>query len=148
MNIQDIKQHMEPVTMELGNKERTFQFDMNAFAELEKRFGTIDAAMDRLMSGKIGDVRTILWAALIHEEIAEMDDVTGEPIKYNITPFNIGQWVKTPAMMQEASKKLAAAMGNDMPAPENLPEEVKAQMLAKGIDADALGTETKNAPTA
>lgn len=148
MNVTDVKQHSDQVTMLLDGKERVFQFDMNAFAELEKRFGTINQAMDSLMSGKIGDVRVILWAALIHDEVEKFDELTGEPISYKITPYDIGKWIKTPKMMQEASAKLAATMGQDMPSPENLPEEVKAQMLAKGIDVESLGEEAKNVPTA
>jgi hypothetical protein len=137
-NVKDVRQHMEPVKMFLGGRERVFQFDMNAFAELEKMFGSIDNAMDQLAKGRISDVKKILWAALIHDEVAEFDEDTGEPIKYNITPYQVGSWLKNPAMIQEASQKLAAAMGAGMPDPEKLPENVKAQLAAKGIDVHEL----------
>ena len=133
-NVKDVRQHMEPVKMFLGGKERTFQFDMNAFAELENMFGSVDKAMDQLAQGRIGDIRKILWAALIHEEVAGFDEVTGEPTGYNITPYDVGRWLKNPAMIQEASQKLAMAMGTGMPNPEDLPETVKAKLAEKGID--------------
>lgn len=132
-NVKNVRQHMDPVTMELGGKLRTLQFDMNAFAELEKRFGSIDKAMEHLAQGRITDIRTILWVGLIHEEVAEFDNDTGEPIKYNITPYQVGSWIKNPMMLQEVSEKLAKAMSDGMPDPENLPQEVKKQLEDKGI---------------
>ena len=43
---QDLK--LQPVQVELGGKVRTIKFDLNAYAELETRFGSIQAAMDSL----------------------------------------------------------------------------------------------------
>jgi hypothetical protein len=127
--VKDVKQHMEPVTMELGGKVWTLQFDMNAFAELEKRFNTIEEAMEQLAASKISDIKIILWTALIHEAVEEFDEETGEPIKYSITPYNVGSWIKSPAMLQQVSEKLGEAMSAGMPDPEDLPDNVK-QMLA------------------
>ena len=67
----------QPVTMELGGRERVIRFDMNAYAELENRFGSIEKAMDQLQQGKMVDIRMILWVGLIHEE-AVIDEETGE----------------------------------------------------------------------
>lgn len=106
-------------TMQLGGKKRIMQFDLNSFAELENRYGTIAAAMEKLQGGRMDDVRTILWAALIHEEVI-LDPVTGEPTGYHITPYQVGSWIKTPKMLTEASEKLGRAMGEDMPDVENL----------------------------
>lgn len=144
--VKDVRQHHKPVTMELGGQVRTFQFDMNAFAELEERFGSIDDAMDQLTAGRIKDIRLILWTALIHEAIAEFDEDTGEPIKYAITPFEVGSWIKSPAMLQDVSAKLGEAMGAGMPDPEDLPEEIKQAMEEKGLELPTeAADQTKNA---
>lgn len=134
--IKDVKQHMDPITMELGGKTRTIQFDMNAFGELEKRYGSIDAAMEKMIEGKMNEVKVILWASLIHDEVAEFDEETGEPIRYNITPYQVGSWIKNPKMLQEVSTKIGAAMSDGMPDPADLPDEVKKQLKAKGFDIE------------
>lgn len=147
MNVTDVKQHAERVTMELGGKERELRFDMNAFAELEKRFGSIEAAMTNLASGRVGDIRYILWATLIHEEVAKFDELTGEPIKYNITPYQVGSWITNPSMLGTISEKIGQAMGSDMPDPEHLPDEVKVMLKEKGLDVEGQ-LDTKNVPQA
>lgn len=140
-NVQDVKQHIDPVTMELDGEDKVLQFDMNAFAELEKRYGSIEKALESLSSGKIGDIRIILWAALLHNHVEEFDDLTGEPIKYSITPYKVGSWI-TPNKLPEVSEKVSLAMGLDMPDPDNLPEEIKAQLKVRGFDVE--GQQTKN----
>lgn len=146
MELNKVRQ-MNPVQMELGGKIRTFQFDMNAYAELENRFGSIEEAMKKLSAGRMTDIRLITWIALIHEE-AVLDEVTGEPIKYNITPYQVGSWIKSPQMLQEVIEKLSLALGMTMPDPENLPEDVKKELEAKGITLAELvkeKPEVKNA---
>jgi hypothetical protein len=106
--------NFQPTTMELGDKTRILQFDMNAYAELENRYGSIEKAMDQLQKGGMKDIRMILWVGLIHEE-AVVDPETGEPIKYNITPYQVGGWIKNAGMLTEASTKLAEAMNQGMP---------------------------------
>lgn len=91
-NVQSIRQNAAPVKLDLGGKIRTIVYDLNAFAELEVRYGSVDAAMEQLNEGKVSTVRIILWAGLIHEE-AVIDESTGEPIKYNITPYQVGSWI-------------------------------------------------------
>jgi hypothetical protein len=113
-----------PVTIELGGKTRAIRFDLNAFAELELRFGSVQEAMKALESGSMKSVRTILWSGLIHEE-AVIDEVTGEPIKYNITPYQVGGWVE-PSRMQEISEKISLAVQSGIPdATPVAPQEIK-----------------------
>jgi hypothetical protein len=50
------------------DKERHFKFDMNAFAELEEKFGDVEDALKALQGGKIKAIRTILWAGLLWED--------------------------------------------------------------------------------
>lgn len=125
--VKAVKPALETVTMHVGGRDRVLQFDMNAFAELENKFGSIDAAMDQLQSGKMSDIKVILWAAFIHEE-AVIDEETGEAVSYNITPYEVGSWIKNPVMLKEASELLTKAMG--FTAPE-LSEAEKVAQLAK-----------------
>lgn len=119
-------------TIELGGKERTLQFDMNAYAELEERFGSIEKAMKQLQKGGMKDIRTILWVGLIHEE-AVLDEITGEPIKYNITPYQVGNMIKNAGMLKLASEKLSQAMSDGM-TPEDM-EEAEKQVKAEAKNA-------------
>jgi hypothetical protein len=137
-NIKDLRP--DPVTVELGGKTRTIKYDLNAFAELEKRYETIDAAMEALQSGGMLGMRTVLWAGLIHEEV-ELDERTGEPVRYLISPYAVGSWI-TPGMLPALSSKLIEAMGVDMPAPENMPAEVKDKLAEAGFEMTNTGMAT------
>lgn len=120
-NVRDIRQNAgrEEVTLELGGRKRAIKFDLNAFAELESRFGTVEEAMQNLGKGRMSDVRYILWVGLIHDEVKGFDPDTGEPTGYNITPYDVGSWI-TPDLMPKVSEMLAKALGFDMPDPQNL----------------------------
>ncbi|MNG96003.1 hypothetical protein D3C79_550540 [compost metagenome] len=80
------------VTIELGGKTRTIVYDLNAFAELELKYGSVDKAMQALQGGSVIAARNMLWAGLIHDE-AILDEVTGEPLRYGITPYQVGAWL-------------------------------------------------------
>lgn len=113
-NIREIDQRVSVGV--LGSKERSLKFDLNAFAELEKRFGSVDDAMKELEKGSMQAIRMILWAGLIHEE-AVVDEDTGEPIKYNITPYQVGSWI-TPFMLKDLTEKLSKAIQLGLPESE------------------------------
>lgn len=132
-NLKDIRN--KPVSIELGGKDRTIKFDLNAFAELEERYGNVQNAMREMQSGSMKGIKTVLWAGLIHEE-AVIDEKTGEPIKYNITPYNVGSWI-SPDSLPDISMKLAEAMGYSIPDIDKMPE-VKKQLEELGIDVNAL----------
>lgn len=138
--VKEIKQNLDRVTVELGGKERVLQFDLNAFAELENKYGSIEEAMNKLMDGKMGDIRTILWAGLIHEEVV-VDEVTGEPIKYNITPYTVGSWITRPAMLQDVSAKIAEALGNSMPQADEIDDEIAKKLAEQGFKMGPNGLE-------
>ncbi|GMA48664.1 hypothetical protein GCM10025857_39740 [Alicyclobacillus contaminans] len=65
MPVSDVRVKPIPITLE---KERTLKYDLNAFAELEERFGTVQQAFDELQKQKLKAVRAIVWAGLIHED--------------------------------------------------------------------------------
>lgn len=50
------------------DRERNLRFDLNAFANLEEAFGSIDTALKNMEQGSVKAVRAILWAALVHED--------------------------------------------------------------------------------
>lgn len=112
------------------DKVRILKFDLNAFEQLEKKFGSVELAMTELEKGGMGSIKIIVWTGLIHQE-AIFDEITGEPISYNITPYQVGSWL-TPSMLEEVSEKLALAMQ------DGLPDETKKAITieAEHIDSD------------
>lgn len=84
--------------------ERTVKFDLNALAELEDRYGTVDAAFEALDSNSIKAVRFVLWAGLVHEDPELTEQKVGSliDIKY----------------LQELMGTLGEAMSNDLPSDE------------------------------
>lgn len=64
-NVNDVRTSGVKVT--LGATEHTIKFDLNSFAELEERFGSVDEAMKKLQDGSIKGIRTLLWCGLVHE---------------------------------------------------------------------------------
>lgn len=137
-NAADVR-NPKPVMVTLGDKERRLKFDMNAFIELENRYGTLQEAFASLQKGRIADVRTILWAGLIHEEVV-LDEL-GEPISYNITPYQVGSWVKNPQEMQHFAEALTQALKSDMPEEKNLVKDAKKPKAAPKSQAAVVLTE-------
>lgn len=115
-NLKDVKPPRQ--TMILGGKERSLIFDLNAFAEVEKRYGTVQEGMKKLQEGKMKDVRAFLWMGLIHEEAVLDED--GEVVSYNITPYQVGGWISDPDKLAEIGALLGAAMATSSPDPKNL----------------------------
>ena len=110
--------NIQPATIEIGGRLRTIKFDLNAFAELENKYGTVQKAMDAMQTGSMKDIRKVLWAGLIHDEVKEYDE-DGIPISYNITVGEVAGWISSPMMLNVASEKLGQAMS------EGMPEQVK-----------------------
>lgn len=93
--------------------DRLVRYDLNAFAEMERIYGSMEAANEALTKGSMTDVRRILWLGLIHDQ-AILDEVTGEPIKYKLSMYEVGQWL-TPANMREVMEKLNVAISGSVP---------------------------------
>ena len=142
--VKEVKKTLQTgeLSFELGGRKRRLQFDLNAFAELENRFGSVNEAMKALQTGGMKSIRFILWAALIHDE-AVLDEA-GEPVSYKITPFQVGGWI-TPQMLPELSQKLTEAMGVSLPDIKDVPGAK--EMLEKlGVDVGADGQPIRIAP--
>lgn len=98
----DLKK-VKPVPIELGGKQRTLLYDLNAFIELEEHYGSIDGAMEALEKGSIKALRAILWAGLLHEE---------EDLK----PRDVGSWItinELPTFSEVLGKALSGALPQD-----------------------------------
>ena len=66
-NLNDVKSKDIKITLADG-VERTIKFDLNAMAELEDKYGSVDAAFEMLDKNSIKALRFILWAGLSHSD--------------------------------------------------------------------------------
>lgn len=65
------------------DKPRTIVFDLNAFCELEEKFGNIEKAFEVLQSGSMKAVRTLLWTGLVHEDEALTEKEVGKMVSFS-----------------------------------------------------------------
>lgn len=117
MNLQDVRQKGAKVN--LGGRVYTLRYDLNAFAELEDKYGSVEEAMKKLETGSLKAVRTLIWAGLIHEH----EELTEKEVGAQITP----------GALEELSEALNAAMTEAMPDSKKAPEgnEKKIQPVPK-----------------
>lgn len=112
MNVSDVKSKSVPITLQDG-KERHLRFTLNALAELEDRYGSVEEAFKKVEGGtSIKALRTVIWAGLIWEDP-------------DITEQDVGNLIDI-AYMQEMIEALGGAFEADMPqtdsnAPAKLP---------------------------
>lgn len=104
MNVRDVKTNSTAVTL-LDGKERHMRFTLNAMANLEDKYGSIDDAFNSI-SGKEGKVsmsalRYLLWQALKWEDPALTEEALGELID-----------IKS---LKSISQTLGDALKSDMP---------------------------------
>jgi hypothetical protein len=101
MSLEDIREKGFKITLD---KERTLLFDLNAFADIEEKYGSFDKAIDKLEKGSIKALRALLWAGLTHEDETLTERQVGGMINVN--------------KMEEVSKALVGAIGQNTPQPE------------------------------
>lgn len=102
------------VSVEL-DKPRTILFDLNAFAELEDVYGSMENTFAAMQAGSMKAARTMLWAGLLHED-------------ENLTPRQVGRLVTMDNMesvLDAISRALLDAMPEDA-ADEQAQEAAKA----------------------
>lgn len=114
-NVKDVKVAPVKITLSDG-KERYLKFTLNALAELEDRYGTVEDAFKALETNSIKAVRTILWAGLLHEDP-------------NITEHEVGNLIDI-AYMQELMESIGGSLGQDLPAAQPAQAKVVA-LVAK-----------------
>jgi len=114
-NVKDIK--AEPVKITLSDGvERHVKFTLNAMAELEERYGSVEEAFKQLDNNSIKAVRCILWAGLMWEDP-------------NLTEQQVGNLIDI-QYLQNLMASIDGAFTADMPKPEK----------AQAIPAKAVGT--------
>jgi hypothetical protein len=94
----NVKDKSIPIQLD---RERNLKFDLNAFIELEEKYGSIDDAFKSLEGGRIKAIRTILWAGLLHED-------------ENLTEKRVGALV-TVDKLNEITDKLTEAINKALP---------------------------------
>jgi len=127
------------IVVDLGGRQRTILYDLNSFAELELIYGSVDTAMTKLQSGSVVAARDMLWAGLIHDE-AVIDEVTGEPIKYNITRRQVGSWLGAQDI-EKLGTLINGAMTQSLVQPEQ--QATVVSTVPDGVAAVALTDEEK-----
>lgn len=126
-----------------GGKDRYIRYDLNAFAEMEDMFGTMEKAQERLQSGSMKDIRTVLWLGLIWDEV-ELDEVTGDPIRYTLSQYQVGSWLTT-MNLQEVMNKLQNAISGSLPdGLEGETQNTSAQNMTQAAAATTSGEAVKN----
>jgi len=100
-NLADAKRKAVKITLNDG-VEREVKFTLNALAELEDKFGSVQAAFDKLeKENSMKALRTILWAGFLHSDAT-------------LTEQQVGNLIDL-AYMQELIGSLGQAFETDMP---------------------------------
>lgn len=99
-NVRDAKPRVKTITLNDG-VEREIRFTLNAMAELEDRYGSVDAAFAALDSGSIKAARCVLWAGLLDGD-------------ENLTEQQVGKLIDI-NLMNKIMEDLGRALGEDMP---------------------------------
>ena len=66
-NLRDARPTVKTITLSDG-VEREVRYTLNAMAELEDRYGSVQAAFEKLDEGSIKAARFVLWAGLLHTD--------------------------------------------------------------------------------
>ena len=108
-NVADVKNKTVKITLNDG-VERTLKFTLNALAELEDKFGSVQAAFDKLeKENSMKALRAILWAGFLHEDA-------------NLTEREVGNLIDI-AYMQQLVESLGEAFEGDVGTSEVVPNE-------------------------
>lgn len=101
-NLKDVKPKVQTITLSDGVK-RELRFTLNAMAELEEKYGSVDAAFAALENSSFKAVRCVLWAGLLDSDPTLTEQKVGSLIDMND--------------LTEIMKVLTASMNADMPEP-------------------------------
>jgi hypothetical protein len=97
---------LEPeVKILLGGKERTMRLDFNALALIEERTGRSIMSMADWKSMNSRDIRSLVWASLVHED-------------ESLTESQIGKWLSLqmlPIVMKAFSEAMHISMKGELP---------------------------------
>jgi hypothetical protein len=90
------------VTIDL-DKERHLKYTLNAFAEMEDRYGSVDAALEVVKNNNMRAIIFIIWCGLTHED-------------EDLTEKQVGNMIEID-QLQDIVGKLNEAIGGDLPTP-------------------------------
>lgn len=118
-NVKDIRMQKVPVDLD---KRRHLVYDLNSFAELEERFGSIDEAMEEIRKGKIKSIRLVLWLGLLNDDPELTEQQTGSIILIPELPM--------------LTDKIFEAIGVSLPEPEEEDEIDSGIEITDGDDTE------------
>jgi hypothetical protein len=107
--LKDIREKKTPI--QIGNETKNLFYDLNAFAELEEIYGSVEKAMDALTKGSVKAIINILWAGLIHEN-------------ENLTQKEVGKMFDL-SSMNEIGELINKAITNAVPGSEDKPKNAQ-----------------------
>lgn len=96
----DAKAKTTKITLSDG-VERELRFTLNAMAEMEDRYGSVDNAFKALENNSIKAVRFVLWAGLMHADETLTEKQVGNLIDINL--------------MENILSTVEEAFNNDLP---------------------------------
>lgn len=100
------KVHRPKVYIEL-DRPRAIEYKLRAFARMEEKYGSIDAAMNAMESGSIEAISFMLWCGLVHED----PELTLEQVQDMVDIRD----------MEYVADKMGQVMNSDMPKKEDIP---------------------------
>lgn len=103
-NLVDARAKITHITLRDGVK-RELLYTLNAMAELEERYGSVDDAFKQLEAGRIKAIRFFIWAGLLHTE-------------EGLTEMQVGDMIDMKCL-EDIMATVGEAFNNDMPAKEN-----------------------------
>ncbi len=104
MNARLVKPKGVKITL-LDGVERELRFTLNALAELEDKYGSVDAAFESMDKGSIKTIRYVLWAGLLHHNDGLTEQQVGDLLDLSMVR----------ELMQGMSQALQSHMGPDDP---------------------------------
>lgn len=99
-NLNKVKSKTTPITLSDG-VTRELKFTLNALAEMEDRYGSVEDAFKALEKNSIKAIRFVLWAGLLHTDEGLTEQQVGNLIDVQCMETIMGQ--------------VSAALNNDMP---------------------------------
>lgn len=117
-NVSDVKPKKRFVDLGDG-VEREVTFSLNAMAELEEKYGSIDAAFNKVKGGSIAAVRFLLWT-IMHDNDEQL------------TERQVGSMIRLDNM-NEIMETLMTALEDQMPEGVSVEDDPNANTPTKVI---------------
>ncbi len=102
----DIRSKKTP--LKLGEEVKHLHYDLNAFAELEEEYGSVETALEKLSGGSVKAIISFLRAGLLHEN-------------ENLTSKDVGGMFDL-SQVQEIGKLINTAIVQAMPVQQETPQ--------------------------